>query len=482
MTIARQHGKTSFILEIFILRKLCESVFDYLEGFDKPICYISASDGNANRMLTNIRSYLLTNEGILDWYGDLVDTDFVEGKKVKTGRNTMQELRLKTICDRMLYSMFSTTPKSGIRGNNFYYVIVDDGVDYSVSKDKRLKVRNIVQETEKFLYWLNNSVAPLCKGFLYIVGTRYGQVDLYTRLYDKHIYSLVNYPAILGPIPSYTLPELKYDAENKLIPATAKDIEIDFEAELLAPELWATKTIEPIPPSYSGTPTQNIIFKIHQTTMKTFLQEYQNDPRNIDSDIKWSDFISCDEKIVLDNINDYRFLIFLDPASGKSTDSDITSMGILAKHKKLPQYYILDIDKGKLDGKEKKRRLSDFKYKWYSKLDIHSTKLPVYVEVVINRDFWNRLVNEPPLENRPLKPIFEENPNKRGTKEERIRSNIVDDLTKGNVFITVQCRNKDQLNSEVDGFPDVHPDALDTVDQAIFLLYSKKSSGGFQTW
>jgi phage terminase large subunit-like protein len=475
-TIARQHGKTSYILEIFILRKLCESVFDYIEGIDRPICYISSSDPNAKRMLVNIRTYLMVNQQILNWYGDLVDTDYIEGKKLRSASNTMYELRLITLVDKLLYSMFSTTPKSGIRGNNFYYVIVDDGVDYNVSKDKSKKARNIVKETDQFLDWLDKKIAPLCKGFLYIVGTRYGKNDLYMQLYKKNIYALVNYPAITGPIPSFVVPEPKFDEEGHKIPVIAKDIQIEFEAELLAPEIWATKTEEPIPPGLSGTPTQNICFKIHQIGMNTFMQEYQNDPKQQNNKISYEQFLICDQKIVLDNVKDYSFIQVIDPASGKTTDSDITSITTVAKNRKQKQYYILDIIYGRFDGREKKQELSDFKFIWFTKLGIHSTKLPVWVEVVRNRDFWNRLAREPNLPGRPLRPINEFNPAGRGTKEERITNNLIDELSKGNVFITAQCRGTDQLLREVEGFPDVHPDVLDSIDSAIYQLDQKRGA------
>lgn len=471
--IARQHGKSSIIVLAFCVRKLCETVFWAQEGKDRPILYVSASRINVFKMMISIRFHLMANPLIVNYYGKLVNREKVDGLALT--KNTINEIRLYTLQDTFLISMYGTTTQSGLRGGNFFHVIIDDGVDYKEAKENPSKAAKATRDLES---WHSLKVTPLSKGTTCLMGTRYGLDDIYARYRKKGIYEDISYPAIIGgQMPEYIIPERVMLETGKLSTLTPKDIVVieGQDIELLAPELWDHQPDNLV---YNGTPIQNLLFKILEADVESFRQEYLNDP------IAYSSVLNMENFLYIDYYpnafqNDWQFILFIDPAAGKSLTSNITSMVFMLSPKDQNLFYIHDIIKGRWTGAEKQKQAEDFFDKMINTLSLTPSKIHLKTEVVRagGKDFYHRLLYESKL--RP----HEANPAGRGEKEERIIHGLGHDMEKGLVFIHKGCRNISALTDEIQGFPkSVHPDITDNIDQCIDYLRIKQKKSTIEAF
>lgn len=452
--IHRQGGKSSVVLRPFILRKLCESVFCFLEGIDKPILYIS-TDRMCTKMSMSIRFELLTNPRILAHYGSLIDRRKAEGLNITT--QDKLALNLLTKIDTFLVSFMATTPGSMIRGNNVAYCVIDDIVDFKQDENYVAKVKKI---TDDMMEWFNYKILPLIKHNAVWCGTRFGIDDVFARNLEMGIYTTKNYPVLIGDVPTYTIPE----RESTDPPLRPSDLILHkpINCRILAPKLWETNLTVPL---FCGTPLQNIMFRHYLVKEAIFSQEYMNNP------IPRSNILKIDELgvyQVLPHFSLMRWVIFMDPASGKTASADYTSITLVGKDN-VNNFYIADINYGHYTGKEKLDHLEKFYKKACT--TINKKEIPIYLEVVRNMDFYYRVLHESKLR------IKQVNPKDRGEKEERILHNFGTDLENGLVRYHSNCRNIKRLKLEIESFPFIHPDVLDNVDQADYYLRFGSRSG-----
>jgi len=278
----------------------------------------------------------------------------------------------------------------------------------------------------------------------------------------------IELPAIVGGlIPEYTIPERKRLKNGKYSQIRPEQIVIQNEEdyELLFPELWATQTGPKASKMYTGTPLQNLLYREVITDRKTFLQEYMLQPialknaLNIEHLRSYS-FLPKGYK------NDFDWVIMMDQASTLDRrTSNVSSIALVGKPRNISAYYIHDIVYGWWTSLGKMEQLEKFYLKNREELGINDYALPVHIEVGSNMDFYNRVAEESTL----IHPN-ELYPKERGDKLERIKHNFGHELDDGHVYLYESSRNKKRLQDEIMAFPGMHPDVLDSVDHAIYLL------------
>lgn len=447
----RQHGKTTRTLEPFILRRCCETV--YLVDTDYPIMYISHSQTNSVRMVMAIKYHLLTNPKIIATYGQLVDLERAEGG-IRLRMNRQATLNLVTLRDPQLVSLQGLSITAHVRGTQAKVVIVDDPIDVQAKADGGV---NLVKATQDFLLWFNTKILPLVKGVVSVIGTRYlfGQ-DLFEELDKLGVFMRMTRQAVLGPIPSYTLPERLVDTDGRLLPITPDQIQVDGEVELLCPELFATN---PAIPFLRGTPSQNILYKHYLMGDRHFQTELQNNPQLLNTEMRMDWFLPASTLPAHPTIT--KWAIFTDLAAGQSKDADYTAMVLVGMFGRM-EFILYDMVVGRWTGLEKQQQLERF---MQAKIDELGVTPRVLIETVLNqRDFFQRIRDES-----WITPVSIE-PGKRGEKLDRIRAGLAQEMQLGKVYLWRGCRHQQQLEVEITGFPHRHPDILDAADQALYWL------------
>ena len=453
----RQHGKTVYSIEPFLTREMCESgEYDH----DRPWMYITHSTKKARKMLMTIRYHLLTNQRIRKFYGDLVDISREQGMSLI--QNTTNELNLTTLKDKELISLQVLSVNSAVRGESTYGCIIDDVVDI---KELREKKESVQKATEDFMLWFKTKILPLVKGPIFIIGTRYGIYDLYMQCKEMRIFKYITRKAINGPMPSYTLPIIEYDDEGDEIPLRPEDIECDtnIEKQLLAPELYS---IVETNPRRSGTTTQN--FLLHHWVMGEliFQQELQNNPIPLGHDIDFNWFNDYQLLPKVSGPAAIKWVIMCDPGAGETKYADHTAFALVGLYQSY--YYIHDLIVGHWTGKKKQEQLEEFVAKAALDTKVTPDHIKPLIETVLNqRDFFQRIRDESWLTPIPI------DPKGRGKKTDRIRYGLGQEMENGKVYLNHYCRNKNKLKTEIDGFPSIHPDIIDAIDQAIFFYKSK---------
>ncbi len=456
--VSRQHGKTS-LLRVYITRKLCETVFNYLERNDRPILYVSNSETLLKKMSIVIRADLMLNPAIVEHYGVLVDRQKTHG--LTTASQTLREIRLITLIDRFLVSFMANTPLSNVRGNNTHDTIIDDVIDYKEAKKNITRAR---QNTRDIIDWVINKIYPLTKGNLIWSGTRYDKQDIFYYCAEQNIYKTFTYPAILGGVvPSFTLRKKEegeiYRATDILIEDEAKYEKLMLAKELFIPHEKLKSVL------HSGTPMQNLMFKLFMSDMISFMQEYMCVPATYESQLNIEDL---QEYVSLPAAtSDIEWVIFIDPASGKTAASNVTSIVCVGFYQY--QFYIYDIISGRWDALDKQTKLEDFYNLMRQVLNLDS--IPLLIEVIRDQDFYNRIVRESWLT--PMK----NNPKERGEKEDRIVHNFGAELKNKVIHIKHNSRDRAELETEMLGFPDHHPDIIDSLDQGMYYLKNETVEG-----
>ncbi len=459
----RQTGKTVYSIEPGLTRELSESgLYDY----DRPWMYITHNIKKARKMLMTIRYHLLTNRRIRKFYGDLVDLSREQGLSLI--QNTANELNLKTLKDKELISLQVLSINSNVRGESTYGCIIDDAIDIKELRDKRESIEKV---TEEFMIWFKTKILPLVKGPIFIIGTRYGVNDLYQQCKEMRIFRYISRRSLDGTIPSYTIPEIEYNEENEEIPLRPQDIvcETNIESQLLAPQLYETMETNP---RRSGTITQNFLLNMWLMGDIIFQQEMQNNPINLTNDLDWSWLNIFTHLPITPHPNDIKWVIMADVGAGETKKADHTAMSLVGEYQHY--YYIYDVVFGHWTGKQKFEQLEKFVLLSCENLAINPPDIKILIETVLSqRDFFQRVRDElSPINKMKFTPIPIE-PKGRGVKNDRIRYGLGQEMENGKVLLNQYCRSKNQLKLEIDGFPSVHPDIIDAIDQAIFFYKSK---------
>lgn len=449
--VPRQHGKTTYSVEPFLLRRVCcESVFYHK---DKPGMYISNSAGNVKKMIGTIRDQLYFNKKILANYGDLIDYSMIRGRQSKVSQ-TQFEINLTTNRDITTPTLRGLSIDSRIRGGNTFWTVVDDPIDIREELDP-------IGATVKFMEWFKAKIVPLTKGNFLVIGTRYNTNDVYIQLAEMGIFKHIQRKAIIGTIPSYTLPERRADRGMK-----PHEIEIHGDVKLLAPELWAT---EPTNPLRTGTPGQNILFTHNIMGDRVFNQEYQQNPRPLNPELK-PEWLRPTHKLPVE-IQHMKKGVFMDTATGQTKDADYNGLVFGAAYQR--QYLFLDVIYGRWTPLAKIKKIEGFVETNAERFGIDRTEIPVYVEVVRDRDFYNLM-----LEHSWISPKSR-NPRGRGLKQDRIRNNLGGEMEVGRVWVHEDCRNKKQLKEEVENFPLAkHEHIIDAGDQLIYEFKGRRGIKG----
>ena len=460
LTVARQHGKSSFILFIYTLRYLCETVWDYIDDLTRPLLYVSLGE-NITRFLDDIKFNLLNNQAIIDHYGELVGRE--KKKNMELYKQPSKGLRLTTLRDTFLLSLFTTTTGSGVRGFNFFTVIIDDIIS---ADDVRIKPTSVQKASDDAVAWLKNTMTPMIKGNIFIVGTRFSPTDIFATMKETGTFEVMEYPAIVGgQLPTYEIKPYKYRKDGSIRPRNPRYVVVEEEGvELLSPQLWAHN---PTSQLYCGTPIQNLLFKIAQADELAFRQEYLLDPVIVDAKLDIDKMRRFD--ILPKPASEYTWITYTDPASGRQVLSDISSMVLIGKDKQINEYFIYDIIWGHWDGLQKQNKLEQFVESSSTEMVINSHSISNYIEVVINRDFFHRMVNESELR------VIEDNPRGKGEKVERILHGLGVDLDNGVVYLRNSSRSIKRLANEMATFGYTHPDILDAINSGIDMLRTNKS-------
>jgi phage terminase large subunit-like protein len=443
----RQYGKSSFTVQPFITRKLCESQFYHK---DRPFLYMSHSNKNVRKIIRSTKRDLVLNNRIINTYGELVDNErMLRGYRAS---QTQYELNLKTLKDPFLTSLVGGTVEGGIRGDNYYYVMIDDPIDFKEVAKRR---ETIIKATEDFMTFFKNKILPLAKGIIIVIGTRYGTDDIYARLKKMRIFKHHERGAIKGVIPGYTVPAV--GTKQQIEP---KDLVINDPVDILAPQLWATQHDAPL---FNGTPAQNIMFRHYIMGERAFQQEYQNNPlpENRALKIEW---IREYDKLPIEP----HFLshaVTVDTSAGESQAADYNAFAYVVSYKR--NYYIIDLKHGKWSPLEKVKQLEAFVENCATLMGLDKTAIEVRIEVVrtSGMDFYRLLLEHSWIAAKKSTPVG------RGKKQDRIANNFGGEAEVGRVWINRECRFTNVLVDEMDAFPfGKHDHYLDAIDQAVWYL------------
>lgn len=463
----RQHGKTNFVAKPFIIRKLCESVF---RDIDEPILYISHSLGAIELFTMAIVEEIIINPRIIDNYGDIIDFTTVKKKSLK--KQTQTIINVKRRHSKVAHSYMGKSTGAKIRGAaGIRYTIIDDPIDLHREDDPD-------DATKRFLNWLRYKITPFTRGgSIIIIGTRYSIKDLYVILGESKLYYIIKRAAIkqiflytpIHPAPWFEeLDPIEYDFGlfykiiMKTRPLMASDIHVENEDEweLLAPSLWEN--------AFDGSAVQNIVYQLVDVGNIVFQQELQNNPIPLEPLIKYGWF--QDYQQLVHSPEYYTWVVFVDVAAGESKGADYTAMVLVGE--KDNRYHIHDIIYGKWTGKEKQEKLEQFirdKSEEFGRT-VSERDIRVLIETVLNqRDFFQRIRDESYLTPKPISPA------KRRDKITRITHGLGQEMENKLVWLNVECRNKAQLRTEVEGFPIIQDEhILDATDQAIYFIKKHK--------
>ena len=441
----RQHGKTNYVLKPLMLRRLCETIFTG----PKSIIYGSHSYSNSINMTMILKEELIQNPSILENYGMLID--YTTYKQSRLKKQTQHIINL--VGQRKTsHSFQGISTGQGIRGTSgIDECYIDDPIDLE-------KEEEYVKATKKFMNWFKFKIMPFCRGGkIWLIGTRYGVMDLYVILDEEKIYYAIERAALKHPILPF---KINYPESGPLC-ASHIELEDPDKWDLLAPELWSMETY-----TYNGTPAQNIAYEIHSYGNRAAQQELMNNPLPLDPLVKWEWLHHYESLYNPDWL--YKWMVMVDVAAGESEGADYTAIVLVAENEN--KFYIHDILFGKWTGKEKQGKLENFITTWQQKLH-KEVSIGLLIETVMNqRDFFQRIRDESFLTPRAI------SPSKRRDKLTRITHGLGQEMENGQVFLHQFSRNRRQFQMEVDGFPKIKEDhILDAVDQCVHYLKHHKT-------
>jgi phage terminase large subunit-like protein len=193
-----------------------------------------------------------------------------------------------------------------------------------------------------------------------------------------------------------------------------------------------------------------------------FMTEFQNEPIALEALLQWDWF---KDYSIIPSDPSLKQGIYVDIATGESKAADYTAMSyiIMDSHNNA---YIQDLIFGKWTGKQAQLQLEQFLDKNAKLADWNPRHVEVMIETVIGqRDFFQRIRDESWIAPKAR------SPGKRGEKKTRILYGLGQDLENGKVYLYKDCRNKTQLQLEVEGFDEAPEDhILDCIDQNIYFL------------
>jgi phage terminase large subunit-like protein len=432
-------------LKTFVVRKLCEAQF---HDIDQPIIYISHSKDIVAFFVMDIWLTLETTPIIIETYGELVDTEVI--KKRAKSKQTQTILNLKHRRNTFVPSLIGLSLGSKARGFNCRYALVDDPIDVALEE-------STAGITKRFIAWLSNKIMPLVKGNLSVVGTRYNVSDLYTQLLETSTaWKQVIRPAIIK-WGDYTI------HEGDIRPHR---IDVSGGWQLLAPELWTFREHNPF---YSGSPEQNILYKLCIMGDRAFQQELQNDPKPLNPVIKKEWLIPY--SVLPDRPQLFKWVCIVDTASGESQQADYNAYVLMGLFKN--KYYIHAILTGRWSPMKRVHMLEQFIQTNCRELDIDVSQVKVRIEAVrtSGNDFYQLLRDDSWIAPIRTSPVG------RGNKIHRILNNLAAQMEAGKVYLNDGCDKRDLYN-EIDGFPGDHEHVLDATDQGLHYLKGLIITGG----
>ena len=432
---ARRTGKTTIIIKIFMLRKLCESQFeDITQGV---ILYLSAIRDVVVEFLDEIEYILSNNSAIIESYGNLIDSD---------SRNTQTIINLTTRNNRSIPSMIGGTLASRWRGFGYKWVIIDDPID--VFHETELD-----SLTKKLVKTIHAKLSPIAKrGNICVLGTRYAINDVFSQLGTNSTSYYWHSEKTVESWGSYSIPP-------RNAPIKASEILIHNPDEWIVNDsvLW-----EEMPNDLEATAIQNIVWTKEEIGDREFQSEYQNTPTLLNPIIDYEKIKHITE--LNEGNADYKWCAFVDVAVSEK-DGDYTAVTLTGMHNK--QNYIYDMFFGKWSASSKYRKIEEEMHKWQDELGF---RILLLVEVVQNNgaELYQWLRDETDLK------VEAVNPKGRGAKVNRITTNLQEEIDTGRVSILDSCRYKEQLERECNGFPNSKDDhILDSLDQAVWYLKKK---------
>lgn len=444
----RRTGKTTIIERVFVIRKLTETVF---HDHDEPIMYGSAIPDNIDFFVMMIANELAMNMKIRKNFGYLLEEMKIKGRS--TAKQTMTKLTLTTRKGGFVPSLYGANLGGRYRGTGARWIIIDDPIDL-------FNPSEIPKMTKKVVKTIKEKITPIAKNAsILLMGTRYDILDLYKIIGDEGTYTWIVRKTIIKK------GEYSFPADKLMKDIKPSDILIPNpdDWEILMPELWENSPTDP-----KATAIQNVMYMYLDIKDRAFSQEFQNDPKPLNAIMK----IEKLRKVKLElrgeqwfidgfDINSLNWLTFYDDATGETEGSNYRSCALVGAIQN--KYYILDMLAFQKVSLEKYETIRDF-VKDNQKL--YNLFIPLNMECVrAQREAYQWMERYGGLSS-----VRESNPRERGKKTYRIKNNFLVKLDEEKIHIVENCRFLDHLELEMEGFPHIHPDLLDAIDQATFHL------------
>ena len=466
--VPRRHWKTTGMNRVYVVRKLCETVFTKR---DQNIIYMSNNTDNIRDFVILIDDDLTFNERIIENYGFLLEVINIEVERARSSRSRNRQSRQTAIIlnlsnrkDKFNHSLQVITVMGSIRGKGATTVIIDDPVDtiHNATPESRRKI------TKKLLISLKQRIYPLVTANIVLSGTRYDidGMDIYSilaREFGGHIWKQIERRAVIK-YGSYKIRELT--TEQKLKPT---DIIIDdySEWQILSIGAWQYRANElnnamGIECDY----LQALIYMMETMEKHHWEQEYQNNPITLGGIIDFTDFQPYDTVNPIGRLG--KWLCYVDLSASEKDEQRYTSIILMGSPKQADIYYLHDMLTGKWPAKKKMQEIVRFVRSWEDKLNI---TLPLYIETAIAQgmDIYQFMRDD--YSDISIKRFEQKG---RGDKIWRIEHGLVLALPRKKIFLSKHCRSTQDLKSECDAFPNLHPEALDAVDTSYHIL--KKAS------
>ena len=467
----RRHGKTTIVCKIFITMKMCEML---LWKRDIGIVYVTNGKENMVDFSLIVANELMFNEKIIENFGMILD----DGSRQEHGRlQKLQKLmnqfkgrrnvvrQNQTVLDvvgrKQLFNhtLQVVTIKGSIRGKGFDYTFIDDPVDvfHTVNVNTQRTL------TKKIYIFIQTKIIPLTERTIALIGTVYdipghdifsimeqeGGGRIYRRIIRKAI-------TVFG---TYKVRELV--GNQRLTPA---DILIDKpeEWQLLATVIWDLRVKKYAEMGIICTPLQVVLYFKETMKHRFFMQEFQNESIAVSGILDYDKI----QEYKINPSGEIKWCVSVDEGMGETSAADYTSIVCIGKQ--YQNYYIRDIVWGRWTPKEKQKRLEAFVDKQAEELtpDNDFRHIPVLIEAVLGiRGLYMRIRDESWITPKAI------TPSKREAKKDRIKYGFGGELDNGKTFIYHLCRNRYQLKTEMEGFPDSDDDHIvDSTDQAIYYL------------
>lgn len=444
----RRTGKTTVIERVFVIRKLTETVF---HDHDEPIMYGSAIPDNIDFFVMMIANELAMNPKIRKNFGYLIEEMKIKGRS--TAKQTMSKLTLTTRKGGFVPSLYGANLGGRYRGTGARWIIIDDPIDL-------FNPSEIPKMTKKVVKTIKEKITPIAKNAsILLMGTRYDILDLYKIIGDEGTYTWIVRKTIIKK------GEYSFPADKLMRDIKPSDILIPNpdDWEILMPELWENNPTDP-----KATAIQNVMYMYLDIKDRAFSQEFQNDPKPLNAVLKKEKLRKVKlelrgEQWFIDGFdaNSLNWLTFYDDATGETEGSNYRSLALVGAIQN--KYYILDMIAFQKVSLEKYHTIRDFVI---DNMKLYNLFIPLNMECVrAQRESYQWMERYGNLPS-----IRESNPRERGKKTYRIKNNFAIKLDEEKIHVVENCRFLDHLELEMDGFPHIHPDLLDAVDQATFHL------------